>query len=83
MIEGKMTAALFGAATLALLGAAAPASAATCAAGCTEAHTQCTRSGKDYGACMDAWRQCKTSCLMPAKTSQAPPPKATPAVAHR
>ncbi len=83
MIREMKTAALTGVALLAMLGTAGATSAATCAAGCNDQHTQCTKSGKDYGACMDAWRQCKTVCLTPAKTTPVPAPRPMPALARR
>lgn len=83
MIKDMKTTVLAGVALLALLAGGGAASAATCTAGCNEQHTQCTKSGKDYGACMDGWRQCKTTCLTPAKTTPAPAPRPTPAVVRR
>lgn len=83
MIRGMKNAALAGAALLSLLAGAGAAAAATCGAGCNDQHTQCTRSGKDYGACMDAWRQCKSTCLTPAKTTPLPAPRPMPAVVRR
>lgn len=80
---GTRTTALVGAVLLTMLGAHSAARAATCQAGCTEKHTQCTRTGGDYGACMNAWRQCKTSCTTPTKTSAAPAKAPTPAVVRR
>lgn len=83
MIKGMRTGAFCAAALLTMLGGAGSAAGATCEAACTDQHTQCTRSGKDYGACMDAWRQCKTTCATPAKAPPAPAPKPMPAVARR
>ena len=74
-----MTKGILAVAALAALVSAGAAHAQTCAASCNGQHSSCTRAGKDYGVCMGAWRQCKTACLTPARTSS-PAPKATAAV---
>lgn len=85
MKRASRTTALVGAVLLTMLGGGGAASAGTCETGCQTKHTQCTRGGADYGVCMNAWRQCKTSCVTPVRSS-GPPQGArapTPAVARR
>ena len=56
-----------------------PASAAgTCRQTCDERHVDCARS-KPEGICLDAWRQCKTTCAggQKAVTPVAQPVKVT------
>lgn len=72
-----------GAALFAMLGAMGAGAAATCQDGCTGKHNVCTKNGGDYAVCMNAWRQCKTACMTPVKTSPAPAQRPTPVVARR
>ena len=71
---------LAGAALLSL--AAVQAQAGTCETSCTEKHSTCSRSGADYGVCMNAWRQCNTACKTPVRAAgqSAKPKPPTPAV---
>ena len=80
MTRGVLAGAAF--AALAFL-SAAEAQAQTCSMSCNTQHTTCTQAGKDYGTCMGLWRQCRTACLAPARTSAAPPARVTPAVVRR
>ena len=72
--------ALAGAVLLMMLGAGGAVRAGTCESSCTDKHAQCTRSGGDYGKCMNAWHQCKTTCTTPVKATPAPAAKPMPAV---
>ena len=79
-----MTKAIFAGAVLSALVSFGAARAQTCVSSCTAQHATCSQSGRDYATCMGVWRQCKTSCLTPARTtSAAPAAKVTPAVARR
>ncbi len=78
-----MTKAIFAGAVFAALVSFGVAQAQTCASSCTSQHATCSQSGKDYGTCMTAWRQCKTSCLTPARATSAAPAAKVAAVVRR
>ena len=69
-----MTKGILAGAALAVLALGGAAQAQTCSASCNDQHSACTRAGRDYGACMGVWHQCKTACLTPARTSTPPRP---------